>query len=126
MKKIMIAILGLFMIMSFATMVSAETQTGTTSSRSLTFAASNTPGPPITFTPSPSTLMSVTTSDVAFSITAASSKTTTDTGLEYGILSSSNAVYQMAQAANNAVTATTSATALPSTSFQDKDGNTAP
>ena len=130
MKKIRIAILALFMIMSLSTMaISAECNNGT--GGAVTISGGTTAGPDLIFRPSPSTLISAYTSDTNYTIIAASDKTTgSDTatppsGIEYGIDSDTSAMYQMVQAKTDAVTATTSATALPD-GFTDKAGNAAP
>jgi len=127
MKKMIIAIVSLFMIMSFITLASAATVTATSASggAAITLADSGA-GPGVTFNPSPSTLISAATNATLFTITAASSKTTTANGIEYGVISGSNAMYQMTQAADNAVTASTTPGSLPSANFKDKNGNTAP
>ena len=129
MKKMIIAILSLFMIMSFVTLASAATVTATSASggAAITLADSGA-GPGVTFNPSPSTVMSVATSATNFTIIGASSKTTEDNGIEYGVISGSNAMYQMTQANGGAVTDTTSTApgSLPSADFKDKNGNTAP
>ena len=131
MKKTTIAILSLFMTMSFATMaLAATTVTTETGGEDVAIANDTGPGagPTLTFTPSPSTLMSITTDATNFTIIAASSKTTGGTsgnGIEYGIDSGEAAVYQMVQATAEKVTATDSATILPDT-FEDKAGNGAP
>ena len=83
------------------------------------------PGPSLTFTPSPATLISASTSGTAFTITSASGKTTTANGIEYGILSSRNQMYQRIQTTDNDVTDTASAIALPGTDWKDKAGNSA-
>ena len=127
MKKMIIAILSLFMIMSFVTLASAATARTTSGGAAITLADSGA-GPGVTFNPSPSTVMSVATSATNFTIIGASSKTTEDNGIEYGVISGSNAMYQMTQANGGAVTATTSTApgSLPSADFKDKNGNTAP
>jgi len=126
MKKMIIAIMTVFLIMSFTTMVSAEVQTSSSAGAGITFAASNTSGPSITYTPSPSSLVSAFTSATAFTITGGSGKTTTSNGIEYGVVSSENAMYQRVQATSNTVTAADSATSLPGSNWKDKAGNTAP
>jgi len=122
MKKIIIAMISLFMIISFTTIVSATTVTTTTGGAAVAIGS-------ITFNPSPSTVMSVTTIDDEFVITSASAKTTTDNGIEYGIDSSSNALYQKTQETDGAVTAT-SGSASPLTlptpaDWEDRAGNAA-
>jgi hypothetical protein len=124
MKKIIIALLSLFMIVSFTTMASAGGPLTNTAGATLSLPDSGA-GPGITFSPSPSTLLSAWTSATNFTLISASSKTTTDNGIEYGIDSDSNTIYQKIQATDSAVTATTSATALPA-GFKDKAGNDAP
>ncbi len=123
MKKIMTLIFALFIVASFSTAAIAEDVDGASSGGAITFNATNTSGPAVTYTPSPSTIIAASTSDVAYAITSASGKTDTDNGIEYGILSSSEQIYQRTQATANDVTATTSATALPGTSWKDKAGN---
>jgi len=128
MRKITIAIISLFMILSLTAMASAAEWNNSTAGDTVTITSSGgtiCPGPNFTFDPSPSTLMSVSTSATNFTIIATSSKITTSTGIEYGIDSDTSVVYQKTQATQGEVTSTTSATALPS-GFTDKSGNTAP
>ena len=123
MKKIIIAIMSLFMIMSFATMAAAgataETSTG---GADVVIGGTSDTGGALTYNPSPSTLMSVQSSATSFTVISASSKTTTDTGIEYGIKSSETDIFQMRQATDYDVTTPTSATVLGG-SFKDKAGN---
>jgi len=127
MKKITIAIMSLFMIMSFSTIVSAAASADNNGTGgSLTVDGSVGAGPDLTFNPSPSTLVSVFTSATNYTLITASSKTTTSTGIEYGLDSDTSVVYQKVQATDSAVTAATSATALPGSDFKDKAGTTAP
>jgi len=128
MKKIIIAILSLFMAMSFATFAVATAITTTAGGAAVAITNAGGPGggPTLSFTPSPSTVMSTFTSPTQFTITAASKKTTTANGIEYGIDSDTSVIYQKVQAADGAVTATTSAATLPTPSvFKDKAGNDA-
>jgi hypothetical protein len=128
MRKITIAIISLFMVLSFTAMASAAESHNSTAGATVTITSSGgttCPGPNFTFDPSPSTLMSVFTSATNFTIIAASSKTNTTTGIEYGLDSDTSVVYQKTQATAGHVTSTTSANALPS-GFKDKAGNTAP
>jgi len=129
MRKITIAIISLFMVLSFTAMASAD-QNVTTDTPGATVKIKSSgdttcPGPDLTFNPSPSTVMSVSTTATAFTIIAASSKTNTTTGIEYGLDSDTSVVYQKTQTTAGAVTPTTSANALPS-GFKDKSGKTAP
>ena len=125
MRKITHVIIGLFMIISFATIASAETQTRL-AGKAITFAASTAtcPGPALTFTPSPRTILSGTTNaTVNFSITSGSTKTGAN-GLEYGILNTDTGIYQRAIVATTFIPAATdSATALPGDGWADKAGN---
>ena len=125
MRKITIAIISLFMVLSFTAMASAAESHNSTAGATVTIDSSNCPGPNLTFNPSPSTVMSVSTTATAFTIIAASSKTNKDTGIEYGLVSDTSVVYQKTQTTAGAVTPTTSANALPS-GFKDKSGKTAP
>lgn len=61
-------------------------------------------GPGIVFTPSPNTLISCSTSATAYTIVAASNRTSTDNGIEYCLISSNNNIYQKTQAKNSIVT----------------------
>ena len=81
------------------------------------------PGPDMLYTPSPSTVMAAFTSDVAYAITAVSSKTDTENGMEYGILSSNEGYFQRAQTTTTVV-APTVATSLPGSNWKDKNGST--
>lgn len=124
MKKIIIAMMSFFMIVSFSTMALAtdSTQTGdegtvVTISESSSDGGS---GPGITFTPSPNTFMFAKTDADNFTIIAYSSKTNTSTGIEYGIKSTEAAVFQMVQIATPV--APTSSTVLGG-DFKDKAGN---
>ena len=123
MKKIIIAIMSLFMIMSFATMAAAgpaaETTTG---GADVVIGGTSDTGGALTYNPSPSTVMSVKSLATSFTIISASSKTTTTTGIEYGIKSSETDVFQMRQATDGEVSTPTSATELGGT-FTDKAGN---
>ncbi len=122
MKKIIIAILALFMVVSFTTIATAETDATTTGGEALELAGTNDPGPAFSFSPSPSTIMAVDTGENTYAATSASIRTTTDTGIEYGVLSTSNDMFQMAQAADNAVQAPTDASTLPD-GFVNRAGN---
>ena len=125
MNKSIIALTTFFMILSFTTMVSAEVQTSASSGAAITFASAADPGPGFTFTPSPSSLVSAFTSATAFTAVAASGKTTGGAGgngIEYGVVSASNAMSQRVQATSNTVTAASSATALPGTGWATKGG----
>ena len=128
MRKITIAIISLFMVLSFTAMASADqNDTTTTGGATVTINKSSTcPGPRLTFNPSPSTVMSFSTTATAFTIIAASSKTTKkNTGIEYGLVSGESAVYQRTQENPGEVTDAPTAGTLPS-DFKDKAGNTAP
>ena len=129
MRKITIAIISLFMVLSFTAMASAAESHNSTAGATVKINSSGgttCPGPPLTFNPSPSTVMSVSTTATAFTIIAASSKTTTkDTGIEYGLVSGESAVYQRTQENPGEVTDAPTAGTLPS-DFKDKAGNTAP
>ncbi|WP_300460961.1 hypothetical protein [Desulfobacula sp.] len=122
MAMICVSILTLSSTMVLADASVATTTGGTT----LTIAANTTTGTDaFNFTPSPSTLLAIETTPLAFALTSASTKTTTDNGVMYGVLSSASPVYELAQAADGALTAPTSATSLGS-DWKDKSGNTAP
>jgi len=127
MRKITIAIISLFMVLSFTAMASAAENHNSTAVAAVTINKSSTcPGPPLTFNPSPSTVMSFSTTATAFTIIAASSKTTKkNTGIEYGLVSGESAVYQRTQENPGEVTDAPTAGTLPS-GFKDKAGNTAP
>lgn len=130
MKKKIFAIISLFMIMSFSTVVSAaEMNNDTGGTLTVTSSGGTTcPGPDLTFNPSPSSLMSIFPSATNFTAIAASSKTTGGTGgngIEYAIDSGTSVIYQKVQAADSEVTATTGADNLP-TGFTDKAGVAAP
>ncbi len=126
MRKITIAIISLFMVLSFTAMASAAENHNSTAVAAVTINKSSTcPGPPLTFNPSPSTLMSFSTTATAFTIIAASSKTNKDTGIEYGLVSDTSVVYQKTQTTAGKVTDAPTAGTLPS-DFKDKAGNTAP
>ena len=105
MKKNVIAIICAIMLSFVSTMAFAGAITSASAGASVALTDSGA-GPGLTFTPSPSSFVSVFASDTAFTITSASAKTTTDNGIEYGILSSSNAMYQQVQAEDRTVTAT--------------------
>lgn len=126
MRKITSVIIGLFMVISFSTIASAETQTSASSGAAVTFAASSAtcPGPTITYTPSPSTIISATTSDIAFAITSGSTKAAAN-AIEFGILNTDPGMYQrtIADTSTYVPAPTTSATALPGTGWADKGGN---
>ena len=121
MKKITIAILSLCMVISFTTMALATGAENNSTGGTLTIVSDT--GPGLTFNPSPSTVMSSFTSGTEYTIIAASSKTTADNGIEYGVVSSSNSVYQMKQATKEVCQ--TAAATLP-TGFKDKAGTGAP
>jgi len=130
MKKIIITLLSLSMVMFFSGMASAtDASQADDGTLSITSSGGTTcPGPSIAFTPSPSTLMDAATSATNFTIIAASSKTTggaSGNGIEYGIDSDTNVLYQKVQVADGAVSACTDEDTLPS-GFIDKSGNAAP
>ena len=123
MNKLIITLTSLFIIMSFSTIASAAgVFTSASAGAAITFTTSGA-GPTLVFTPSPSTLISSITSATAFGITAASAKTDTTNGIEYGAVSTSNAMFQMQQKTKNAVQV--AALILP-TGFKDKSGTAAP
>ena len=120
MNKLTVAFITLFMILSFTTMASAAgpfTSTGT--GIAITFTSSGA-GPALEFTPSPSTLISGITTATTFTAVAASSKTTTENGIEYAVISTENAMYQKVQATTATVTP---AAATLDSDFLDKAGN---
>jgi len=121
MKKIIIAILGFFVIISFTTPVSADEATTGTIGAEITITAAGT-GPDMSFTPSPSTIISTFTSDTTYTITTGSTKAG-DNCIEYGIISTDNNMYQREVATSGSVAAATSATALPGSGWADKGGN---
>ena len=123
MRKITIVIMGIFMIISFSTMASAETQTSASSGAAITFASATDAGPGITFTPSPSTIVSGSTAETTFTITSGSSKAG-ENGIEYGIVSTDAGIYQRSITTTTYIPQpTASATALPGTGWLDKAGN---
>lgn len=130
MKKIIITMMSLFMIMSFSTMAIAVESSQEKAGTPVLIGTAGVLGGVLSYSPSPSTLMSVFTSPIQFTATSASSKTTglstapnSPTGIEYGIDSDLTAVYQKIQAVTGSVTATTSAVTLPTpTDFKDKNG----
>jgi len=121
--------MSLFMIAFFTTMAAATTPyVNTAAGDSVECSDSSGGGAGFTFNPSPSTWVSAKTSATAFTVITVSSKTTTTTGIEYGIKSSETDVFQRQQTA-----ATTTANIDPSselllggtgdTAFKDKASN---
>lgn len=119
-------IFGMFFCVGLSSTASAITTSMADGVLTFTVTAGTCPGPNLTYTPSPSTLMSSTSIATAYTITAASSKTDTDNGMEYGILSTSEGYFQRKQATDNDVTPTDDATALPTGGdpWLDKNGVT--
>lgn len=110
-------------LMTFLTITAiADTSTATTTGGDVV-AFGGTPA--LNFTPSPSTIMAVETTALAYAVTSGSTKTTTETGIMYGVLSSRSPVYQYAQQADGELVAPSSATSLGS-NWEDKSGNSAP
>ena len=130
MKKNIIAIICAIMLSFVSTIAFAGTTTAQTKAGdpiTVDGSTNTCAGPNLSFTPSSSTLISATTSDTEYTVTSASSKTTKATGMEFGIDSSSNAMYQKQQAVDNAITDTDSAAILPTpANWKNKAGNTAP
>lgn len=78
------------------------------------------------FTPSPSTLLALNTSDTAFAMAAGSDKTTKDNGYEYGVLSTASPVYQKKKTDDTThITPPTDANTLAG-EWKDKAGNSPP
>lgn len=126
MKIFKIVMICSVMLTLISTASFAETVATTTGGTPLALTSStNATSPAFSFTPSPSTIMAVQTSALAFALTAASTKTTTANGVMYGVLSSQSPVYQYAQQADGALVAPASEASLGS-SWADKSGNTAP
>lgn len=94
MKKNIMILLGLLMMVTFASSSWALTITGGTTI---------TGAPSLSFTPSPSSVMAADTIATDFSITSASSKTTTANGLEYAMVSTNGNIYQRTQVGNGVV-----------------------
>lgn len=119
--------MSLFTMMIFAStaLAAGADDNGTAGGDVLTITGGTTAGPALTFTPSPSTLITVFTAPTEFTATAASAKTTMANGIEYGIDSDTSDMYQMVQGADNDVTDADAADALPST-FETKAGVAAP
>lgn len=111
MKKYTIIIMSLFMIILFSSSAYSLTADTSTGGATVTLESSSSSRADLTFTPSPSTVMSVITSATAHTVIGASSKTTTSTGVEYCLISGSAVVYQKVQATSNDVTDVTSGTA---------------
>ena len=124
MKKIIMTILGLFIIISFATTASAA------DGDAITISADNTAGPALTFNPSSSTSISATTAVNTFTIISGSTKAG-ENALEYGIISTENVIYQAPvdlSATGATVSTTSSATDLPTDggTWKTKSGSTPP
>ena len=105
MKIIITALINFMFVISFVSITFAENNIDNDTGGVLTIPGTSSPGPDLSFTPSPSSLISVSTGAMAFTITSASSKTTTDNGIEYRVLSNDPNIYQKSQATNNVVTA---------------------
>jgi len=117
-------ILTLISVTAFAAGL-ADNESGGAGSTLVVASDTNSASPTFEFTPSPSTLIAVYTDENIYSLAATSSKTTTDNGVVYGVLSSASAVFQLAQSADGENVTLAAADALPG-SFVDKAGNTTP
>ena len=126
MKKYLIPIICVSFILSYA----AISLAGTTTLNGTTSAITNTNGtmggPSLTYNVSPSVEMSVTTSASDYAITSANTKTGTDNGMEYGVLATTTgyAQRQKTTAKDSGPAATSSATALPGSSWHWMGGGT--
>ncbi len=98
MKQIIITIMSLFIIAFFSGSAYAADTTTTVGGADVTMTSTHGTAPDLVYTPSPSTLMSVVTSTIAYTIVAASSKTDDTTGVEYCLLSGNSIVYMKTQA----------------------------
>lgn len=94
MKKNIIVALGLLMTIAF---------TASAWAGDITITGSD-PGGNLVFKASPNTLVSHSTDATAFTLVTASSKTTTENGIEYCMVSIDGYIRQMKQAADGAVT----------------------
>ncbi|MDA3918359.1 MAG: hypothetical protein PF690_15485 [Deltaproteobacteria bacterium] len=123
MKKIIMAILGLFIIISFATTASAA------DGAAISISDAGGTGGALDFNPSSSTSIGAFTAENTFTIVAASTKAG-ENAIIYGVISTENVIYQASvDLSDTSVTLPTSATALPTTDTSDwktKSGSTPP
>lgn len=118
MKIFKTAVICVFMMTLVSTAAYAASSSQTAAGGAVTFTTDT----GFSFTPSPSTLMNVITSTIAFAATSTSSKTTAEQGLIYGVVSTQSPIFQMPQAADGTLVNPTDAETLPTT-FVDKAGN---
>lgn len=122
-KKNIAIIFGVFFCVGLSSTAFAAAVTQSGGTLTITTPTATCPGPDLVYTPSPSSLMSACSSSTAYTITAASSKTDTNNGMEYGIRSINEGYFQRKQVEANKVEATTSDTTLPGDNWLDKNGN---
>lgn len=126
MKIFKIAMICVSMMALISTASHAASMATTVGGTPLVIPANATLGiPALDFTPSPSTIMAVESTPLAFAATAGSTKTTTENGIMYGTLSSRSPMYQLVQAADGKLVPPVSAASLGAT-WKDKSNNTAP
>lgn len=122
MKKTIITITGLFMVILLSSSAYAATATTTAGGADVTLTSTHGTAPDLTYTPSPSTLMSVVTSTTAYTIASASSKTDLTTGIEYCLISGDSIVYMKTQATAATVTSAGSTAGTIAADFAAKGG----
>ena len=122
MKKYIMVIIFALMLSFVSTMAFADAVTSGSVGAAITM--TDAVGPDLVFTPSPSTFISVWVADTTFTIVSHSGKTDSTNGIDYGILSTNNAMFQRQQTADaSTATPASSATALPGSGWTDKAGN---
>lgn len=96
MKKVIITIMGLFMIVMLSNNVYAGDVATTTAGADVVVPDGGN-GPGFTYVPSPGTIMDVVSIDTDFTIVSTSTKTTGGIGMIYALISASSAIYQINQ-----------------------------
>ncbi len=124
MKKIIILAISLLLVSTGASF--AGTQTATADGDAIAIPAGSAGGGAMDFNPSSSTTISVTTFATRFEIISGSQKNNTDDGMEYGVVSWDNAVYQRNLQTDNTITASTGTIVTANDTFVNKAGNTCP
>ncbi len=119
MKKYLVPIICAGFVLLCTTASIADTTTLNGSTSSITNTNGTMGGPSLTYNTSPSVEMSVTTSASDYSITSANTKTGADNGMEYGVLATTTGYAQRQKTTDKGTgpAATTSATALPGSSW---------
>lgn len=119
MKKYLVPIICVGFVLLCTTASMAGTTTLNSGNSTLTNNNGTMGGPALTYNTSPSVEISVTTSASDYAITSANTKTGTDNGMEYGVLATTTgyAQRQKTTAKDSGPEATTSATALPGSSW---------